>query len=144
MKKFKEYLNEEWYQSYKIPMMKEPLEIFINPTLKELNRLALSDYGVFRSFLMDDGTMYAWSKAIHSQAFNALKLNKNFIPIEVGFFGKQSDLTVTDFINNSNWNNKRSKVAEQIRKHKRFNRTIGSMNLEIGYYNERLQGDWEQ
>jgi len=142
MKKFKEYLKEEWYQTYKIPSLKDPLNIFKNPSRKEIMELAKQDFDSFRVLLMDNGDVYAWSKAIHAQAHKALKLNDKFIPAYIEFAGNTGVITITDFINKSYWGDHREMVAEQVRTNKHLKKLFN--NIKIGYYNKRSTGDWEQ
>lgn len=141
MKSFLSFLKEEWYQSYKVQSMQEPLEIYKNPSRKEITQLAKQDFGAFRAFLMDDGNMYAWSRAIHGQAHKSLKLGANMIPVYVEIFAQTGMIKVTDFINNSNWGDHREKVAGKIRSNRHLNKLFNKLKIE--YYNQRSSGDWE-
>lgn len=142
MKSFLTFLKEEWYQSFKVPSLKEPLEIYKNPSRKEIMQLAKQDFDTFRAFLMDDGNMYAWSRAIHGQAHKSLKLGGNMIPVSIDIFGQTGMIKVTDFINSSNWGDHREKVAEKIRSNRHLNKLFSKLKIE--YYNQRSSGDWEK
>lgn len=63
MKTFKQYINEKWYGIFKSPILHRMVDIFKNPSRKEIAEAQKKGEGEFRGFLMDNGDFYIISGA---------------------------------------------------------------------------------
>lgn len=84
MKKFKQFLTEEYVDTIKVQYFGGITlqDIFKNPTKKEISEIIA--YGIVRA-IVDDENVYCFNdKVLHSKVIKYFNL-KNVIPIEINF-----------------------------------------------------------
>lgn len=74
--KLREILSEEYFDSF-VNRYNKYIEIFRNPTRKELKELSSEDIA---TIILDGNNVFAWSGAVHTEIINHFKLH-NVIPL---------------------------------------------------------------
>lgn len=144
----KEFLKEEFYDSFinTIYNQKHMVEIYKNPTRKELAELSEPEEGaIIRAYLTND-SLYAWkpSTGLHGSIRDHMGLDKNkALGIYLFYnpaYHNDIDIQITDSTKGTKWHHNPN-VAEWIRLRPVW--WINPKNITISYYDEAIVGKWE-
>ena len=120
------------------------VDVMRNPSLSELGDLNIRKYGMVRAFMVGKDVL-AWNQgdAIHAEAAEGIlgAEAKKAIPFVFSVEGREAFVMVTDFSQRTIWHENRN-TANVIRENPYMKRMFDQ--LEIGYYNEDIVGDWEE
>lgn len=138
-----EFLTEFFFNGFK-NRNGNYVELFINPTSKELQQLANHD--TIRAFLTEDDCI-AWdpSLAIHYEVSENIDLDKNSaVSILLYYTPSEPDILilVTDFTKKSQWFHN-PELADWIKNHSYIQSLADEDYIEISYFDEDVYGDWE-
>ncbi len=125
-----------------VPYAKEKYaEVYEHPSAKEMAFCLRS--GDCRAFL-DGGRLIVWPPldSIHHNVREQLHLGRDAIPLYLyGHQGRVVSVTVTDDSRDTKWHHNPA-VVEEILNHSELSRFFDDANIEIGFYDEAIVGNW--
>ncbi len=119
---------------------KEPVKVHKNPERNELKKLA-GEYQTMRGFLVKDGLIVWGLSPIHDPMARALGIGKTAIPLIVFTDGQDMEVQVSDWAEKTIWLHN-PETANAIRNNPYMRKMFP--NVQISYYDEGVNGDWEE
>ena len=124
------------------PQTGNPVDVFKNPTTKELKEVSREEGTGTRAFL-DGNDIYVWEGALHRAIQDQLKLSDKRIPLDVATDGnKIYSVRVTDHSKRTKWYHD-PEVEEVIKKHP-FIKLKADNDFNVEYYDEAIVGPWDE
>jgi|GEM_PF-4260096 len=138
----REFLFELFFNGFENRNRKY-VELFINPTSKELQQLESHD--TIRAFLTEDDCI-AWDSnlALHYEVSENINLDKNTVSILLYYTPSEPNILilVTDFTKKSQWFHNPN-LADWIKDHPYIQSLADEGYIDISYFDEDIYGDWE-
>ncbi|MFA5488318.1 MAG: hypothetical protein WC284_03780 [Candidimonas sp.] len=133
-------IKEEFLSGFKEPFRKKYVEIYKNPTTKELNIIKTND-GDVRAFLIgNDIIVWHTYDALHQTVREELKIPNDAIPLNLWIDGRDALAVVTD--NAKDPIHHSPNLLEKITNHPYF--TTRRIKVDVSYYDEAIFGPWHE